>query len=109
MRTPNIFDYATKELSQDAFICWLVACVREADGALMQCGKDFIGTLMNHGREPDARPCEVTEVIDLKTQYMKVDVYFRARVDGHLISFGVENKTETTMHSNQLERYKMSI
>ena len=23
--TPNLFDFATKELSQDAVICWLIA------------------------------------------------------------------------------------
>lgn len=24
-KTPNIFDFATSELSQDAFLCWLIA------------------------------------------------------------------------------------
>ena len=25
MYTPNLFNYATKELSQDAMICWIIA------------------------------------------------------------------------------------
>lgn len=28
---PNIFDYATRELSQDAMICWLLACLHSKD------------------------------------------------------------------------------
>lgn len=31
MSTPNIFSYATKERSQDAFICWLIACASPND------------------------------------------------------------------------------
>ena len=39
---PNIFSYATKELSQDAMICWLVACVHHKDSALRECGRAFV-------------------------------------------------------------------
>ena len=59
MRKANIFDYATKELSQDAFICWLVACASEDGRALQHCGQAFISALMNHGREKYGRPCVV--------------------------------------------------
>ena len=47
---PNIFRYATKELSQDALICWLVACAKEADGELRECGLAFVEALMRSGR-----------------------------------------------------------
>ena len=40
--TPNLFDYATKELSQDAFFCWLLAWAdeecRDADSTLHALG-----------------------------------------------------------------------
>ena len=54
---PNIFRYATKELSQDAFICWLVACAKEAKGKLRECGLSFVEALMRSGerRVIDAR------------------------------------------------------
>ena len=54
---PNIFRYATKELSQDAVICWLVACGREANGDLRECGLSFVRALMRsgNGRVIDAR------------------------------------------------------
>ena len=80
MSKPNIFNYATKELSQDAFICWLVVIgyVAEAEGVLQRCGRAFIGALMKHGREQYGRPCVVTEVFPPKTQYKGIDVYFQA-------------------------------
>ena len=50
---PNIFKYATKELSQDALICWLVACAKEeTDGRLRECGRKFVRALMQSGDEP---------------------------------------------------------
>ena len=45
---PNLFDYATKELSQDAVICWLIDWAgRETSGEpedekLRQCGLAFV-------------------------------------------------------------------
>ena len=50
MSIPNIFKYATKELSQDAVICWLVACAAEATGDLQKCGLEFVRTLFRAGK-----------------------------------------------------------
>lgn len=42
----NLFYYATKELSQDAFICWLCSYALEdaddSDDELIKCGKRLI-------------------------------------------------------------------
>ena len=41
----NLFRYATSELSQDAFICWLLSyAIKDCnkDEALTNCAKDFI-------------------------------------------------------------------
>jgi hypothetical protein len=41
MNRPNLFSYATSELSQDAFICWLLSWAsleyKDVDGQLHQC------------------------------------------------------------------------
>ena len=37
--TPNIFKYATKELSQDAVVCWLVAYARDTADSRRADGK----------------------------------------------------------------------
>ena len=46
---PNILRYATKELAQDAAICWLVACARDTDSDLQTCGLSFVQALMHSG------------------------------------------------------------
>lgn len=116
--TPNIFQYATKELSQDAVICWLVSCAKEAKGDLRECGLSFVQALMLSGgaRVMDARSGnethhagagQVTRILEQPTrQYGGIDIYFRAEVDGRVVSFVIEDKTDTEMHGGQLERYR---
>lgn len=115
---PNIFKYATKELSQDAVICWLVACAREAEGDLRECGRSFVRALMQSGegqvinaltgeREKYLGAGQVTDVVlGPCPQHRGIDVYFQAKVDGKEVSFVVEDKTHTEHHSGQLERYR---
>lgn len=118
---PNIFTYAKKELSQDAVICWLVACAKEeTDERLRECGRKFVRALMQSGdgavidvaSDPPSRvrhvgSYEIGELIDgPRPQYRHIDVYFQAEVDGKRVSFVIEDKTDTEMGKGQLERYR---
>lgn len=122
MSTPNIFSYATKELSQDAFICWLVACAAEATSPLHECGLAFVRTLFRAGAsdesagipvmDPNGNPiapyngsCEVSDVGNPCTQYNRIDVYFQARVDGQIVSFIIEDKIDGQPSKGQLKGY----
>ena len=114
---PNIFKYATKELTQDAVICWLVACAREATGELRECGLNFVQALMQSGGGAviDATNGELAQHVgsydvgrvlgDPKRQYQNIDVFFQATVDDKVVSFVIEDKTDSEMSGNQLERY----
>ena len=46
----NLFNYATKELSQDAFICWVSSYALDgadnSDKELVNCAKRFICELL---------------------------------------------------------------
>ena len=117
---PNIFEYATKELSQDAVICWLVACASKATGELRECGRNFVQVLMQSGKGAviDASTDQLTrhvgsyqvgEVLDPEQQYRNIDVYFRAKVDGKVVSFVIEDKTNSEMSGDQLERYRKIV
>lgn len=113
---PNIFRYATKELSQDAVICWLVACAKEATGELRDCGMSFVRFLLRSGESrvinARSRECEtlsdgdVTEIEDISPQYSNIDVFFQVKWAGELVSVVVEDKTQTEAHSGQLSRYR---
>ena len=49
----NLFQYATKELSQDAFICWLCSFALEDaskdDMALVTCAKELASEFLERG------------------------------------------------------------
>ena len=125
MTAPNIFHFATKELSQDAFICWLVACASHATGDLKKCGLAFVRTLFRAGASsgrasvpvlgPDGKPtshsgpCDVSDVEEPGRQNNRIDVCFQARVDGKTVTFVIEDKTGTRDHDDQLERYVQSV
>ena len=53
---PNLFHYATSELSQDAFICWLAAWAdpkfKEVDPRLYEVAQSFVVS-MNQKEKPD--------------------------------------------------------
>lgn len=119
--TPNIFKYARKELSQDAVVCWLVTCARDAADGLRELGFEFVRSLMRSGDggvidvldgqsslyEGD---CKIGQVLcEPKLQHKNIDVYFQAKVDGRVVSFIIEDKTNTEMHGDQLKRYLRTV
>lgn len=102
MTLPNLFGYATSELSQDAFICWLLAwadpACRDADAALHECAVTFVGALFAaHGRQAPA-----IQKVEIKRQDEHIDVLC---VINDLYLILIEDKTHTKQHSDQLERY----
>lgn len=100
MEQPNIFDYATSELSQDAFICYLLAFGKEkyktsypneyriAHQFLTMCG---IGTN--------------EEILEIWKQYLDIDVL--TVTSSHLLI--IEDKTTTKEHSNQIIKYVKAL
>ena len=115
MKTPNIFDYATSELSQDAFLCWLIACADCDDVSLKNLGLNFILFLYNSTTE-EGHHIEQNAVQGLIKnkdypwrQYKKTDVYFQANVSEKITSFIIEDKTDTQMHGDQLGNYAAEV
>ena len=104
----NLFRYATKELSQDAVICWLIAWAgqnksNDPEGEeLRRCGREFVHALLNHKRERE--PLELQEEIttEIHPQHKGIDVLARINKKQVLL---IEDKTGTKDHSGQLKRY----
>jgi len=101
---PNIFDISTKELSQDAFITWLLQWADMAneiyDKDLKKCGSEFVTTLIKkkhsdfNGQIKNVRAGR---------QWENIDVWAEVN-DQYLII--IEDKTYTKQHSGQLAKYK---
>lgn len=101
---PNIFSYATSELSQDAMIVWLLQWASpeygEADPDLHRTGKEFVRLLA--GKSDDFH----IESVDVGRQWENIDIWAEINDNTFLI---IEDKTGTTIHDDQLERYKISV
>ena len=104
MEKPNIFEIETKELSQDAFITWLLMWADDSykttDEDLHQCGKEFISALI---KKQYPNFSESINKVKVKRQEKKIDVWVEVN-DKYLII--IEDKTNSREHSEQLEKYK---
>lgn len=101
---PNIFEIATKELNQDAFITWLLQFAdsknKATDELLNECGKSFVYQLIR--KQLPTFDEQITKV-NAGRQWESIDVWAEIN-DKYLIV--IEDKTYTSHHSNQLTRYK---
>jgi hypothetical protein len=98
---PNIFRFATKELSQDGFFTWLLhwtdnACTQH-DSELCETAKDFVRLLL--GKSSDFE----IHKIEAGRQWHKIDIWAEVNDEYFL---AIEDKTNSGEHSEQLERYK---
>lgn len=97
----NIFSFATSELSQDAFLCWLINWASPEfakDERMHRLGVDFVSLLI--GGAMDVKSCEV------KRQWKSIDILCLIN-DEHVIV--IEDKSGSREHSDQLKRYKKDV
>ena len=117
MERNNIFNFATSELSQDAFICWLCNWVNFDDNILSEDEKklkllatEFIEKMLGEKLED--------RKVNIKRQYQKIDVLLEIQnktefitneneknpvVDIYVI---IEDKVGTGLHGNQQKTYR---
>jgi PD-(D/E)XK nuclease superfamily len=100
---PNLFQFASSELSQDAILCWLAAWAdpRAADQDILlhRLGQAFLqAAFAKHGRKvpPIEKP------IEIRRQHKGIDVLL---VINDTIAVCIEDKVGTNEHSDQLQRY----
>jgi hypothetical protein len=109
---PNLFSYATSELSQDAFICWLASWAdqkwQNIDPALYQTARNFIASMI-HKVKPDYNSFNI-KTVKVEPQVKKLDILIEVNkeLDNRLVIL-VEDKTHTSNHSDQLNRYYKQI
>ena len=108
---PNIFDYATGELSQDAFLAWLAMWADEKykgiDLDLNTVARNFLVSLC----ENKISNSDI-DTVSVKLQYKKTDVLIDITSNTPAVRpqlIVIEDKTGSGTHSQQLERYKEAI
>ena len=99
----NLFSFATKELSQDAIIAWLInkSCVNETDETdeTDDTGRDFLCNLMGWEISEEFK---ITNVI---RQYKSIDVFVEIEKDNRKEAIIIEDKTDTFLHDFQMLKY----
>ncbi len=105
---PNIFSIATKELSQDAFIAWLLQWAdpknQQYDAELHQCGVAFLKALL---AKKEIELSADVESIRVQRQYEDVDVFVWLNLrNGKNFVIVIEDKISAGLHGNQLVKYK---
>lgn len=95
---PNLYHWATSELSQDAFICWLLSWANYAgadNSSLTKTAIYFIQKITGN-------KIATVEHVNIKKQYKGIDIV--CEVNNEFVVL-IEDKTHTKDHSGQLERY----
>ena len=99
----NLFDFATSELSQDAFICWLLNFAHEKhlneDIVLTECAKEILSKIL-----PDEPNLVITA--DIERQYKNIDILIEVNKKHNVI---IEDKTFSNVHDDQINEYEKTL
>lgn len=105
MKKPNLFNFATSELSQDAFLCYLFNFAKEE---YKENIKEY--ELANFILRELLKKCNLEipkiENLDIKKQFYGIDILLIINEKTFII---IEDKTNTNERENQLEGYKKKI
>lgn len=100
---PNIFNLATSELSQDAILAWMLQWgdpkYMDIDRGLYELGINLIRKLLGDSNYQ-------VNTIEVGRQWKNIDIWAEINDDTVII---IEDKTVTTIHDNQIERYKKIV
>lgn len=109
MKKPNIFDFASSELSQDAVLIWLANWAKNEnstiDTHLHETGKYFLNSLLIK----TGKSFNSFNKIKVIPQYHKIDIYIELTTEEDKFAIIIEDKTKSSEHSNQLEKYYTKI
>ncbi len=101
VKQPNLFEFATSELSQDAFICWLLKWSEphHQDTALHKISLEFLKNIFD--KHDIQFPADIHS-IEVHRQVDQIDVLAIVNQTHAIL---IEDKTFTKEHHNQLTRY----
>ena len=96
----NIFTFATKELSQDAVICWILSFIKYPDSELYGLSVELFKLL-------GCDDIDSNQKIDIKTQVNKADIVVVLHSLRQIII--IEDKVYSSVHDDQIRVYKKAF
>ena len=105
----NIFYFATKELSQDALLCWLINGYNFKDEELYPKSK----TLLDHILKSYNHDLNIEDynILKIERQFCHIDIYvlLENKKNEEKIGIIIEDKKLTSEHDNQIANYKEKL
>lgn len=103
----NLFDFATSELSQDAFFCWSLnwlAVKEDTEDPYYKYGKAMLDLFLGEHKK------DIYKEVKVKKQFNKIDVLvlFKDNQDNQYALI-IEDKTNTSEHNEQIKKYKEKL
>lgn len=92
----NIFSFATKELSQDAVICWILNWINFPDSALYSLAVEMFTML-------GVENFDLNQKVTIKQQVNKADIV--VALHGQKIILVIEDKVYSSEHDDQIRQY----
>lgn len=96
----NLFDFATSELSQDAFLCWCLNWYNYREATLYPMAKDVLALLGVTVSKQDKK-------LIIHRQFYKIDIL--VVLPAQNLAVIIEDKTFTSEHDNQIDHYKKTL
>ena len=106
-KSNNLFDFATSELSQDAFFCWSLnwlALKEDTDDPYYKYGKAMLDLFLGENKK------DIYKEVKVLKQFNRIDVLilFKDNQDNQYALI-IEDKTNTSEHNEQIEKYKNQL
>jgi len=114
MSKNNIFKFATSELSQDAFICWLLSWSNdktEEYKSLRETSLYFIKSMQNQYNKDFNNDIHIDSIlnIDIRRQEGNIDILAIIDTANSRYALVIEDKIFASQHGKQLDNYKKFI
>lgn len=103
----NLFNFATKELSQDAFLCWLFANYNCEQKEVRDFSRHLLAWFITDNLSQDNIK-NITNV-KIKTQFKNIDIVIECKYENDNYIIVIEDKISSNAHDQQLVRYKNTI
>lgn len=103
MKRPNLFSFATSELSQDAFICWLLSWADDINKEYRSSAHFAGRRLINEIYSKSKMEMPSSMSVEVVRQYHGIDIMCILNNNTAII---IEDKVHSSEHGDQLERYR---
>ncbi len=102
---PNLFNYATSELSQDAVLCWMLDWINYEESEMKSFALNTIDKILKLHNYNNLNTRDIRKAF-IKRQYRSIDILVKIYFNNNdVLYLIIEDKMNSVAHSEQLKRY----